>query len=77
MLLSDMGAEVLRIDRQQALLEGSVDITARGRKSVCLNLRKPAAVEAVKEIISSADALIEGYRPGVMEKLGLGPDVLW
>ncbi|MGC6512083.1 MAG: CaiB/BaiF CoA transferase family protein [Parvibaculales bacterium] len=76
MLLSDMGAEVLRIDRKQALLDGSVDITARGRKSVCLDLRKPAAVEAVKEIISSADALIEGYRPGVMEKLGLGPDIL-
>lgn len=76
MLLSDMGAEVLRIDRQQGLLDGAVDITARGRKSVCLNLRKPSAIEAVKEIIGAADALIEGYRPGVMEKLGLGPEVL-
>ncbi len=76
MLLSDMGADVLRIDRNQAILEGSIDITARGRKSVCLNLRKAAAIEAIKQIIGTADALIEGYRPGVMEKLGLGPEVL-
>ena len=76
MLLSDMGAEILRIERTGSLFEGMRDIALRGRKSVTLDLTKPAAIEAIKNIIGEADVVLEGYRPGVMEKLGLGPDDL-
>lgn len=76
MLLSDMGAEILRIDRHQALLAGVTDFTSRGRQSVTMNLKKPPAIDAVKKLVAGADAIIEGYRPGVMERLGLAPDVL-
>jgi len=75
MLLSDMGAEIVRIDRYGAQGGSKFDITARGRRSVALNLKSPEGVEAALELISKADALLEGFRPGVMERLGLGPDV--
>jgi len=75
MLLSDMGAEVIRIDRYGAQGGSKFDVTARGRRSVALNLKSPEGVEAALELISKADALLEGFRPGVMERLGLGPDV--
>lgn len=75
MLLSDMGAEVLRIDRKGARGGSKFDITGRGRRSVALDLKKPEGVEAALALIEKADALIEGFRPGVMERLGLGPDV--
>ena len=75
MMLADHGAEVIRIDRP-----GSVNWvhnpTLRTRKSITLNLKDPKAVEIAKELIKTADGLIEGLRPGVMEKLGLGPDTL-
>ena len=71
-LLADMGAEVIIIDRPSA---GPYPIDARGKKSMVLDLRKPEAVEAVLKLIETADILIEGYRPGVTERLGLGPDV--
>jgi len=75
MLLSDMGADVLRIDRKGGRTPSKTEVTYRGRKAVALDLKKPEAVEAALKLIEGADALIEGFRPGVMERLGLGPDV--
>jgi len=75
MLLSDLGADVVRIDRKGQGRSSPADITARGRRSVALDLKQPAAVEACLKLMESADAVFEGFRPGVMERLGLGPDV--
>jgi alpha-methylacyl-CoA racemase len=75
MLLSDMGAEVIRIDRKGARGGNKFDVTSRGRRSLAFDLKKPEAVEAVLKLIAKADMLLEGFRPGVMERLGLGPDV--
>jgi alpha-methylacyl-CoA racemase len=75
MLLSDMGAEVIRIDRKGGRTPHKTEITYRGRKAVALDMKKPEAVEAALRLIEEADALIEGFRPGVMERLGVGPDV--
>ena len=76
MLLSDMGAEVIRVDRAQAVRPGARanDISLRGRRNVALDLKNPAGVEALLQLVEKADAIIEGFRPGVMERLGLGPD---
>ncbi len=76
MLLSDMGAEVLRIDRKGGGGGIPNDPHSRGRRSLALDLKKPEAVEAVLKLAEGADVLQEGYRPGVMERLGLGPDVV-
>jgi alpha-methylacyl-CoA racemase len=78
MMLTDMGAEVIRIDRASGRtrsidVDVRLDITARGRKSVALDLKKPQAVQTVLRLCRQADGLIEGFRPGVMERLGLGP----
>ena len=76
MMLSDMGAEVIRIDRLQSRGEGHrAHVLYRGRRSVALDLKVPAGVETVLRLTESADVLLEGFRPGVMERLGLGPDV--
>ncbi|MGO9171903.1 MAG: CaiB/BaiF CoA transferase family protein [Rhodomicrobium sp.] len=77
MLLADLGADVLRIDRTGAtdlfpVQRAPVD---RGRRSLLLDLKNPEAVELALRIAGKADALIEGFRPGVMERLGLGPDI--
>lgn len=75
MLFSDMGADVIRIDRKG---QGAVDkseITLRGRRAVALDMKKSEGVEAALKLIDKADALIEGFRPGVMERLGVGPEV--
>jgi alpha-methylacyl-CoA racemase len=76
MLLSDMGADVLRIDRKGASTERDArfEIDRRGRSSVTLDLKRPEAVAACLALCESADVLFEGFRPGVMERLGLGPD---
>ena len=79
MMLADHGAEVVRIHpaRKTAdfpLLDTRFDILARGRKSVAMDLRAPGAAELLLELISRADGLIEGFRPGVMERLGLSPE---
>ncbi len=74
MLLADQGAEVLRITRPGASLDDPTDLP-RSRDSLALDLRKPGAVEAVLSLLGRADGLIEGFRPGVMERLGLGPEV--
>jgi alpha-methylacyl-CoA racemase len=75
MLFSDMGAEVLRIDRKGGRTPSKGEVTYRGRKAVALDMKKPEAVDAALKLIDKADALIEGFRPGVMERLGVGPDV--
>jgi alpha-methylacyl-CoA racemase len=77
MLLADLGAEVVRVDRPGGTA-GAVDaahrILGRGRRSVAVNLRDPAGAGVVLRLVAGADVLIEGYRPGVAERLGLGPD---
>ena len=80
MMLSDMGADVLRLDRAGSVRdelpsEPSSDILNRGRRSIGLDLKHPEGIATALRLIESADGLIEGYRPGVMERLGLGPDV--
>lgn len=80
MLLADMGAEVLRIDRPHVAdlglpaSEPRFEILHRGRRSVAVDIKQPAGRDVVLRLLKSADALIEGFRPGVMERLGLGPD---
>ena len=75
MMLADMGAEVIRIDRLSHKGSGHrANVLNRGRRSIALDLKNPAAVETVLKLVDRADALVEGFRPGVMERLGLGPD---
>ncbi|MCH7672615.1 MAG: CoA transferase [Proteobacteria bacterium] len=75
MMLSDMGAEVVRIDRLNQKGAGSrANVLNRGRRSLALDLKTPQGVETVLALIDQADVLIEGFRPGVMERLGLGPE---
>lgn len=77
MMLGDMGAEVITIDRKAAQIKlPPQDPTLRNRKSIVVNLKKPEGVELVLRLCETADALVEGYRPGVMERLGLGPDII-
>lgn len=76
MLLSDMGAEVVRIDRPGVPLGDASDIVGRGRQTVLLDLKDPEAIEQVHALLEQADVLVEGFRPGVMERLGLGPEVV-
>ncbi len=75
-LLADLGADVIRIERPggQLLTGGSHDFLNRGRPSVALNLKDPAAVETVLTLVEDADVLVEGMRPGVTERMGIGPD---
>jgi alpha-methylacyl-CoA racemase len=80
MLLADMGAEVVRVERAGAvrgpLPDGPhFDVLQRGRRNVAIDLKQPDGVETLLTLVESADALIEGFRPGVMERLGVGPDV--
>ncbi len=80
MLLSDMGATVIRIERAQAVRGGDPavppkDVLSRGRKNIGVDLKNPAGIETVLRLVETADALFEGFRPGVTERLGLGPDV--
>jgi alpha-methylacyl-CoA racemase len=73
MLLADMGAEVITLVRPGQSPKGA---SARGRKIVAVDLKQPETIAQVLSLLDSADALLEGYRPGVMERLGLGPDVV-
>ena len=80
MLLADMGAQVLRIDRAEPVDLGSkrpprFDLLRRNRQVVRLDLKRPEAVALALDLVAKADGLVEGFRPGVMERLGLGPDV--
>ena len=75
MMLSDMGAEVIRVDRLAHKGSGhKANVLNRGRRSIAVDLKNPAGVETVQKLIDGADVVIEGFRPGVMERLGLGPD---
>lgn len=81
MMLADHGAEVIRIDRSGGTrggvgLMGGKDVLARSRKSIALNLKSAEGQAVARKLCASADGIIEGFRPGVMERLGLGPDVL-
>lgn len=76
MMLADMGAEIIRIDRKTpGFLGGGGTIIDRGRRTIALDLKKPDAVDIVLDVMETCDALIEGFRPGVMERLGLGPEI--
>jgi len=80
MLLADMGADVVRVARLSTSdlgfdIEPRFDLLNRGKQAVAIDLKAPEGIEAVKTMIAAADVLIEGFRPGVMERLGLGPDV--
>lgn len=82
MMLADMGAQVIRIERKSApgaptpfpMLGTKYDVLARGRRSLALDLKQPAAQAIALDLIAKADVVLEGFRPGVMERLGLGPD---
>ena len=78
MLLADMGADVLRVDRAQAVELGmgtdpKFDVLGRGKRSIALDLKSAGHVRAARELVDRSDAVIEGFRPGVLERLGLGP----
>lgn len=83
MLLADLGAEVLRIERKTGagsrptaeLFDPAIDILNRNRRVVALDLKQAEAIATVLRLVEGADAVIEGFRPGVMERLGLGPEV--
>jgi alpha-methylacyl-CoA racemase len=77
MMLADMGAEVLRVERAQAVhpsAGSNRDLLQRGRRNVAIDLKHPDGVATLLDLVERADALIEGFRPGVMERLGAGPD---
>lgn len=73
MMLADMGAEVTRVERMPPP-PALPDVLARSRRSVCLDLKQPAGVAALMRLVDDADVLFEGFRPGVAERLGVGPD---
>jgi alpha-methylacyl-CoA racemase len=75
MMLADQGADVIRIDRPGACIHPD-DVLARARRSIIVDMKSAAGLDLVRALCTSADVLIEGYRPGVMERLGLGPDAL-
>ena len=76
MMLSDMGAEVIRIDRLSQKGSGSsANVLYRGRKSVAFDLKNSIALDSTLRLSDQADVILEGFRPGVMERLGLGPEV--
>jgi len=82
MLLADMGAEVIRVDRREAADLGlpgrdvKFDVLHRGRRTIAVDVKAEAGREVVKRLAAKADAIVEGFRPGVMERLGLGPEAL-
>ena len=77
MMLADMGADLILVERKGGLAGYRMpDCNRRGKRSVALNLKDPSDVEKLLKLAEKADVLFEGFRPGVMERLGLGPDVL-
>ncbi|RZM25624.1 MAG: CoA transferase, partial [Sphingomonas sp.] len=81
MMLADHGAEVIRIERPGAKTGGpdgdpAKDILLRSRKTIAVDLKSAEGIAVVRDLVASADGFVEGFRPGVTERLGLGPDVL-
>ena len=79
MMLADMGADVIRVERSSAVRGGDpdvppADVMLRGRRSIGVDMKSPEGIETVMKLVESADGLIEGFRPGVTERLGVGPD---
>ena len=79
MMLADMGADVIRVDRAAQVPaefpdRPNIDVAMRGRRSIGVDLKNPDGVAAVLRLVADADILIEGFRPGVTERMGLGPD---
>jgi alpha-methylacyl-CoA racemase len=79
MLLADLGAEVIRVDRTASVGSGGAEVSmrgiARGRRSVAIDLKSERGIEVLLRLVSTADVLVEGFRPGVAERLGFGPEV--
>jgi alpha-methylacyl-CoA racemase len=75
MMLADHGAEVIRIERPGARV-AKTDPLLRSRRSIAIDMKRPRAIDAIRDLCRTADGIIEGFRPGVMERLGLGPEVL-
>jgi alpha-methylacyl-CoA racemase len=75
MLLSDLGAEVIRVDRIESAGQKNAGALLRGRRSIAIDLKNSQGVATVLRLVDKADALLEGFRPGVTERMGLGPDV--
>ena len=78
MILADLGADVLRVDRAERCGPDAPEPTdplSRGRRSIGLNLKDPAAIDVLLRLVDEADVLVEGFRPGVAERLGFGPEV--
>ena len=80
MMLADMGADVVRIDRavhgqERGMGRAPIDVLARGRRSVAVDLKSKQGIAVVLRLVEQADVVLEGFRPGVMERLGVGPDV--
>lgn len=80
MLLADLGADVVRVDRpggRMTLVPWERDILNRGKRSIAVDLKRPEGAETVLSLAAHADILFEGFRPGVAERLGVGPDACW
>jgi alpha-methylacyl-CoA racemase len=75
MMMADMGADVIRVDRKASDASPAINAVDRGRRSIAVDLKQPAASQAILKLIETADVLIEGFRPGVMERLGLSPEI--
>ncbi|KAF1796150.1 CoA-transferase family III domain-containing protein [Mucor lusitanicus] len=73
LIMADFGANVIRVDRSQGF---NADVLTRNKRSIALDLKNPVAIQTLLELFKTADVLLDPFRPGVMEKLGLGPDVL-
>ena len=80
MLLADLGAEVIVVERgfatNSVAVPAASDPNSRGKQSIALNLKTPSGLAALLTLVEQADALFEGYRPGVAERLGFGPDIV-
>ncbi|MEM7077779.1 MAG: CaiB/BaiF CoA-transferase family protein [Pseudomonadota bacterium] len=74
MMLSDMGAQVIRVERTGSAARAPQDVLARNRQSIAVDLKSPEGIKTVLRLVETSDALFEGFRPGVTERLGLGPD---
>lgn len=77
MLLADMGADVVRVERVDTPVDRPVDVTLRGRRSLLLDLKNPGGQEVLRRLLRRADAMCEGFRPGVLERLGFAPEQCW